>query len=514
MNKYPLLLTIFLVGCSANSPTSSLTHTHIAGTPVIENKVEATCEKNGSYDEVIYCIEDNVEMSRNKITLPSLGHIEETIKANSKDATYEEEGWYDNVTYCSRCYEILSQETIFIPKLASEGLNYQLNNDSTCSIKGIGSCTDNEIIIPEYIDGFKVTSIANNAFENCINITKVRLSDFIIEIGESAFENCINLIDFIPNEELNTISNRAFYGCTSLSEFTLPKMITTLGNDIFKNCNNFTTLYYNCNKDISSQVHNLFLTSPSITKIIFGGTQIPKYMLHNLKNVKEIEILGTIKNISKPYFSYNETITTVTIREGVEEIGTSAFSNCKSLESITIPKSIKEIHGGAFVDCTNLTNVYYAGTLESWCNIKFGSENAYSCPMDRSYYYGAKNFYIMNENNEWSSFPKDIIIPETITSIGYCQFSGFRIESVELPNTITIINTYAFDCCLSLKKIIIPDSVLLIEEGAFGMSNWNYNGNLQIYYTGTQEQWENIVIKKQNTALESATIHYEYSYNV
>ena len=47
---------------------------HSAGEVDVENELEATCENNGSYDEVVYCTKCDGELSREKVTIDALGH--------------------------------------------------------------------------------------------------------------------------------------------------------------------------------------------------------------------------------------------------------------------------------------------------------------------------------------------------------------------------------------------------------------------------------------------------------
>ncbi len=83
---------------------------HTKGEAVIENNVSADCENAGSYDEVFYCTVCTVEISRNKVSTPALGHKEATVEG--KAATCTESGLTDGVI-CSVCGEILvaQQET-------------------------------------------------------------------------------------------------------------------------------------------------------------------------------------------------------------------------------------------------------------------------------------------------------------------------------------------------------------------------------------------------------------------
>jgi len=63
-----------------------------------------------------------------------------------------------------------------IPQIGSVGLAYEVNDDGvSCTIVGIGSCHDTEIIIPTVIDGYAVTSIGYAAFEGCTGLTSITL---------------------------------------------------------------------------------------------------------------------------------------------------------------------------------------------------------------------------------------------------------------------------------------------------------------------------------------------------
>ena len=135
--------------------TDALDHTNAV--PVVENKVDATCTADGSYDSVIYCSVCKVEISRAANVIDKLGHdysIEWTIDItpscitigskshhctrcdekiditeipatghigavpvieNSVEATCTTNGYYDSVVYCSSCNEELSREKKAIP---------------------------------------------------------------------------------------------------------------------------------------------------------------------------------------------------------------------------------------------------------------------------------------------------------------------------------------------------------------------------------------------------------------
>ena len=61
-----------------------------------------------------------------------------------------------------------------------------------------------------------------------------------------------------------------------------------------------------------------------------------------------------------------------------------------------------------------------------------------------------------------------ITIPNSVTSIAGFAFNGcVSLTSIIIPNSVTIIRDYAFSGCSSLTSITIPNSVTSIGEGAF-----------------------------------------------
>lgn len=77
---------------------------HTNGQPVCENEVSATCISRGSYDSVVYCEKCHAEISREHITEPAKGHtLMKPVKENETSADCTNDGGYDMVTYCETC---------------------------------------------------------------------------------------------------------------------------------------------------------------------------------------------------------------------------------------------------------------------------------------------------------------------------------------------------------------------------------------------------------------------------
>ena len=98
---------------------SALDHTDAEA--VVENFVDSTCYREGSYEDVVYCSVCNVELSRETETIDKKAHTPaEAVEENFVDSTCYREGSYDVVVYCSvaECKAELSRETKVVDKKA------------------------------------------------------------------------------------------------------------------------------------------------------------------------------------------------------------------------------------------------------------------------------------------------------------------------------------------------------------------------------------------------------------
>ena len=86
---------------------------HVGGDAVKEKEVPATCTKDGSHDEVVYCTICKAEVSRKTVTDKALGHKEQpAVKENVKAPTCTADGSHDEVVYCSVCKAVVSRTNV------------------------------------------------------------------------------------------------------------------------------------------------------------------------------------------------------------------------------------------------------------------------------------------------------------------------------------------------------------------------------------------------------------------
>ena len=180
----------------------------------------------------------------------------------------------------------------------------------------------------------------------------------------------------------------------------------------------------------------------------------------------------------------------IEIPDGVTRIGTSAFSQCYYVEDLYIPASVTTIGIEAFRDCGN------QGIWVDVDNPNYSSDQ-YGVLFNKN-----KTTLIQATYRLSGSYQ----IPSTVATIADRAFMHCsNLTSIEIPQGVTTIGVDTFYGCYDLTSIHIPKSVTRID-GAFS----NCNSLTDVYYGGTEAQWDAIYIHESygNEALLNANIHY------
>lgn len=87
-----------------------------------------------------------------------------------------------------------------------------------------------------------VKRIGGYAFWKCENLTKIRLPQTLTTIGVRAFLDCRSLTSIIVPDGVKEIGDGAFWGCSHLTKFTLLSLNTTFNQDLFRGCQQLEVL--------------------------------------------------------------------------------------------------------------------------------------------------------------------------------------------------------------------------------------------------------------------------------
>ena len=331
-----------------------------------------------------------------------------------KSATNEVRG--EKHTECTMCGRLMNQE--IIPLVMSKGLEYELNADgSSYYVKGMGTCKDNDIIIPAEYKGLPVTSIGRQAFYG-VSIDSVMIPHSVTSIGVAAFEECFYLKNVIIPDSVTSIDNSAFKYCTRLESITIPDSVTYIGAYAFASCdmlenviipNSVTRIYDGTFKECMSltsvvipdsvtriddeafslcYVLNNVIIPNSVTTMgegVFTScwaldnvtisnslTWIPHDTFWDCRSLKNITIPDSVCRIGRDAFTGCTSLESITIPNFVYSIESDAFSDCSSLTIIIIPNTITKIGYEAFENCESLTEIYFEGTIDEWNAIDLG----------------------------------------------------------------------------------------------------------------------------------------------
>lgn len=192
----------------------------------------------------------------------------------------------------------------------------------------------------------------------------------------------------------------------------------------------------------------------------------------------------TVTGLDGVYFDANESVTSITLPDGLETIGDECFKSM-SIEEIKIPESVTSIGKKAFYYCQKLKNVnipakisvipeeafYFCTSLQS-IELPEGLTEIGECAFEMSGL-SAVNFPSTLEQISQNAFGKtnieSVVLPESLTSIGqFAFYSCEKMKSVNIPGKVYGIHISTFNGCSNLSEVTIGAGVGSIEPGAFG----------------------------------------------
>lgn len=363
--------------------------------------------------------------------------------------------------------------------ISSGDYEYELSDEGAAITKYNGD--ESEVTIPDTLDGYKVVKISRGAFSQNLNVQKVIMPNSITYIGTGAFSGCSNLSEVTLSTTLETIEGMAFDSC-AIESITIPKSLKNTtesweyGGDgkysIFKGCNNLTNVTLEAG--MTELPNGLFANTTGITTVTIPDsvTKIKDSAFENCKGLEKITIPDSVKEICTNAFKGCSSMTEVSLSKNLESLGSTVFCDCTALTTVEIPKSL--------VNVATLTFIYDSkGTFSGCVNLKKASFEAGTTAVPACLFF--------------KSYIEQVTIPDTVTKIGneaflHCEnlqwvkiaegsklknigagaFSyDTKLDSIDLPDTVTNIEVNAFAGCSSLSEIKLPNMIKQIDENAF-----------------------------------------------
>lgn len=304
---------------------------------------------------------------------------------------------------------------------ADQEISYTLNAAQDGYL--VSGCDENTVllVLPAVHDGLPVVGTAENAFTNCKYLQEVRME------AESAYlQVCDGILmdaagktlllyparragtDFVIDENVTTIADYAFAYCQNLRSLTIGTQVETIGDHAFDAVNDALCL------------------------VVQDGSQAQLWAsAHGVRYASESTSFTYRLEGDKAYITgYTGTLPDVVVPAVIDGYPVYAIENLRSpiLTHVVVSEGIEVIGESAFQRYFNRDEGYYVSNLVS------------------------------------------VTLPQSVKKISDFAFAGQQnLQEITLGG-VTEIGRCAFDNCLMLTQITLPDTLTTIGVQAFESS--------------------------------------------
>ena len=199
------------------------------------------------------------------------------------------------------------------------------------------------------------------------------------------------------------------------------------------------------------------------------------------RKIKSVSIPETVTDIGSCAFCDCTDLTTVQLPSGLMRIAEGLFRNCSHLVTVNIPSSVSTIGAYAFADCSSLASITIPDGLTIVGKFAFNRTPWYVSQYDNApdglFYINSLLFGYKGEKPTG-----ELIIKNGTTCVCNEAFRGCKeLTSVIIPPSVVYVDEYAFEDCTGLKAVRITDIAAWcgIE---FQYGNLNHNSSNPLWY--------------------------------
>lgn len=307
----------------------------------------------------------------------------------------------------------------------------------------------------------------------------------------SGWENLKDKITYIEIDDgITVVAANAFADCSLVDGVTLPASLEIVYQDAFLHCDSLKDVYYLGSIEDWCEINfahyygnpNVYADNFYINgELVAGDFVIPEgpeyigvYTFTGCEDIISLTIPNSVIQTESHAFYACKGLTSVTLPNTLKTLGEFTFSGCSALENVVVPESVTKIENDVFGNCTSLKSVVLPSGITEISTQLF---------------------------RECSSL-EEITIPYGVTRIkGLAFYRCYSLTEVEIPPTVTTIDS-SFQECSNLEEVVISHSVTTIGDRAFT----DCTNLATTYYTGTEEQWNEIAIASGNDALKRKVV--------
>lgn len=384
-----------------------------------------------------------------------------------------------------------------IASAETEGIFTYTITDDCAIITDVDTTVTGNVVIPETLGGYPVTTLAEKSFFDCHSIDILEIPESITLIDDEALSYmwCKKIIvsDYNPgysSDERGVLFNKGktqiirYPALCEEEAYEIPATVTEFVGRPFQHCQ-FGLTYVSIPEGVKTIPNCAFMGATTIKKIDFPSTlkTIGPNCFAYCYSLNDPEIPVSVTKIDGSAFTYCNALRTFRFPENIDTVSWGVLSDCPMLERVYIPKSVKTIANYAFSGSSLISDVYYEGTEEEWNaitnNTVTNDSNAAFLNARIHYNYDFslyKNIdtYMINNivnvlgngeiksgNNNWHYWneyaenAEVIIIEGDFTAIEENAFNSFpNVTTVLISAPEAVFSESSFNNCPSLQTVI------------------------------------------------------------
>lgn len=272
-------------------------------------------------------------------------------------------------------------------------------------------------------------------------LKEVAIPEGITYIPSSLFGFCYNLERVTLPSSLKTIGSGAFEYCDSLQRIAIPAKVSAIGSSAFSGCTGLMQIDVDpANRTYCNDADGALYTKDKATLVAFPGGRSGSYTV----------AAGT-RTIASFAFSHSA-LSSITLPDQLSTIEYNAFEYCRALVGLAIPAGVTQLQTPICYGCEKLSGIWVDVANKHYANDAVGV--LYS-----------KDFSALLE------CPRGLTGKYTVhdgtSLIDFGAFDGSALTEIALPDSVAVIEGFAFYDCDGLNEIVIPAGVKEIGDLAF-----------------------------------------------